>query len=146
MRDESYIVSWKQIVKQDFLQEFCRVTKALIFAGQAGLPQTEKAVKKIMDGLPEETRDRYHKTLFSLEQCGYFYDKWGIPYYCGWFDPRIINGTVQFRTSAPAPQRFISMRPFMDFKRELKEDLSRSEQPLQPGPLADEVGGFVIED
>ncbi len=108
MEGESYIVDWRQVVGEAFLEEFTRINRALIYGAAA----------KVMAALTEEQRERYQKARYSMSECGYWVDRWHVPHICGWAEPYLAGDELRFRTTAPAPRRFISMRSFMDFKRE----------------------------
>jgi hypothetical protein len=124
MKNQSHIVHWQSIVKEDFMEEFLRVVKALHFAGRPGLEATEKAVKKIMDGMTEQSRERYKEIRYHMKECGYYYDKWDIWHTVGWTDDIQVDqdGNVKFYTTAPPPRAFISMYAFMDAKEEHEKD------------------------
>jgi len=112
MEGSSYIVDWRAIVGDDFIEEFTRIGRALLYA------DTQEKVSKVMASLTEEQRERYGKARCAMRECGYWVDRWHIPHLCGWGEAYFAGDELGFRTTAPAPRTFISLQSFMDFKRE----------------------------
>jgi len=146
MKNQSHIVHWQEIVKDDFMDEFVKVVKASHYTGRAGFLSTEAAVKKIMDGMKPENKDKYLDIRFSMRECGYYYDKAGIWHVVGWTDDTWIDdkGNLKFYTTAPGPMVFISMASFMEAKEEHKRDTGKVPLP-PPGPLAPLLDDFIHE-
>ena len=134
----SCIVSWKEIAG-DFLEEFVRIQTALIYS------RTPEAEAKILKALSD--RDRYDRIWFSLSDCGYYYDHEGIWHHCGWGAPgHLKDGKLQLRTTAPPPQRIISMRTLMEAKEEeSKKEPQPWKPPAQKGPIANLMEDFIPE-
>jgi hypothetical protein len=112
---KAFIVHWREIVGEDFLDEFCRIAKALVYAPD------QDAVDKIMEAKTEDVREHYKRVRRRMMRCGYYIDALARDLYheCGWNDAYLNRaGEVCFHTYGAPVGGLISMRSYMDHLRE----------------------------
>ncbi len=131
------IVHWKEIVGQEFLDKFVKISRDLYFAAKKG--RYEEELKKIADADLELFRKKHS----FMRHCGYeikdrFYHE------RGWFGFPIVEGKeIKFRYSADREQavEYISLPAFLNLKRNLEQDSVENEyyQKAEPEELIEKV-------
>ena len=99
MEGSSYIVDWRAIVGDDFIEGVHEDRQGPALRGHArqgregdGLPDG-RAAGTIREG-----------PLCDAAECGYWVDRWHIPHLCGWGEAYFAGDEIRFRTTAPAPR------------------------------------------
>lgn len=132
---EAKIVHWKEIVGNDFLDKFTKVSKALIFAYEKNISY-EAIIKK------EKVDDwqKYAEIRSRMRKCGFEDGKW-----LGWYLPYLKGSEVKFKTTAPPGRIYISMREFIAYKQGLDQGRIEDEY-YNVEAMGVEYSGFVHEE
>lgn len=116
------IVRWQEVVGKDYLNEFERISKAIVFSrvkDPVTGPQT------VLNKLKDDERERYDVKRDQLRRCGYEEDGKILRNH-GWYSAFLDNGILKFTTTAK-DRNYISMNKYIEWKRgmSIEEDQKR---------------------
>ena len=109
----TYIVPWKEVVNEDFLPEFIKITRSILAIGVKEYELLQTMYRR----LPEEIATEYRITRSHMRFSGY---QLILPTDTGrergWFIPWLKGNEVAFGTNAGSDRVYISPADFLSYR------------------------------
>ncbi|MDD3807373.1 MAG: hypothetical protein PHE86_04980 [Candidatus Marinimicrobia bacterium] len=111
-----YIVHWRDIVGDEFIDTFKSIVKFILVAEQKSL--SDDAINSgLLKNYTIEQIELYRSKIRQMKKCGYYFDSMKIIKELGWFRPYLNHqGKVKFMTTAsPDSRKYIQHEQYQKF-------------------------------